>query len=414
MKKNFLGKLILLLFLSLPVFLAGCAKGDKTNAGAGDKVYTCPMHPSVISDRPGTCPICGMELVPQGVSHELVIDSSLAAILKPVNERVLANLQTITAQTGTRILSVPVQGVVSFDTRRQTVVASRVSGRIEKMYVKYNYQPVQKGQLLFEIYSPDLAAAQRDLLFVSRRDDDPSLLQKAKERLQLMGMSPAQISQVLRTGQPVYRVPVYSNANGYIVAQDALNTGMAESPEAASNGMRNTPLLIREGQYTGAGETLLTIYQSDNMNADFYLPAWLSATIQKGQKVLFSALGSKEMISKNISLIEPAQRADNPFAIGRVYLGNSDLQPGQLLKGYIAIVRSGAQWLPEKAVLSLGETSVVFREEGPHRFVAHRVVTGIAADGLVEIKSDITGWQIAENASFLIDSESFIKTANKQ
>lgn len=413
MNRNFLGKLLLFFCLSLPLFLMSCVKGNKSGTEAAEKVYTCPMHPSVISDRPGACPVCGMELVPQGVSHELVIDSSLAAILKPVNERVLANLQTITAQTGTRILSVPVQGVVSFDVRRQATIASRVAGRIEKMYVKYNYQPVQKGQLLFEIYSPDLAAAQRDLLFVARRDDDPSLLQKAKQRLLLLGMSQAQISQVLRSGQPLYRVPVYSNASGYIVAQNAAGD-MGASPEAVSEAMRNTPLLIREGQYTGSGETLLTIYQSDNLNADFYLPVWLTAAVQKGQKVLFSALGSTEMMSKTISLIEPAQRADHPFAIGRVYLGNSDLQPGQLLKGYIAIVRSGAQWLPEKAVLSLGETSVVFREEGPHRFVAHRVVTGIAADGLVEIKSDITGWQVAENASFLIDSESFIKTANKQ
>lgn len=412
MKKNFLSRLFLLLMLVSPLLFTACGKEQsKDHQEAKAAVYTCPMHPTVISDRPGTCPICGMELVPQGQSHELIIDSSLAPLLKPVNQRVLANIRTITAQTGTRILSIPVQGVVSFDTRRQASVASRVAGRIERMYVKYNYQPVAKGQLLFEIYAPDLAAAQRDLLYISRRDDNPALLQKAKERLQLLGMSAAQINQVLRSGQVIYRVPVYSPVSGYIVAQNTGTTGMAESPEAASEAMRNTPLLIREGQYAGAGETLLNIYQSDNLNADFYLPAWLSPAIQKGQKVLFQALESEAMHSKSIGLIEPAQRADNPFSISRIYLGQANFQPGQLLKGYIALVRNGAQWLPEEAVLSLGNQSVVFKQEAGNRFSAHEVRTGLHADGLVEITSDITGWQIAENASFLVDSESFIKTA---
>jgi len=416
MKKNFLNSLLLLtLFLAIPSFFAACGKKKIASVHeASATVYTCPMHPTVTSDRPGTCPVCGMELVPQGQSHELIIDSSLAPLLKPVNQRVLANVPAITAQTGTRILSIPVQGVVSFDTRRQASVASRVAGRIERMYVKYNYQPVQKGQLLFEIYSPALAAAQRDLLYISRRDNDPSLLQKAKERLQLMGMSAQQINQVLRSGQVIYRVPVYSPASGYIVAQNVGITDLSESPEAASQAMANTPLLVREGQYAGAGESLFHIYQSDNLNADFYLPAWLAPHIQQGQKVLFQALGSKEMTSKTMSLIEPAQRAENPFSIGRIYLGKANFQPGQLLKGYIAVVRSGAQWLPEKAVLSLGHQSVVFKQEAGNRFAAHVVQTGLHAEGMVEITSDISGWLVAENASFLVDSESFIKTAKNE
>ena len=117
------------------------------------------MHPEVILDKPGSCPICGMELVPRHTpGTETAIDSSLKHLLKPVNEQVVSNISVIKPQGGTKIFSLQVQGIITYDTREQTSISSRVSGRIERLLIKYNYQPIKKGQLIMEIYSPDLAA----------------------------------------------------------------------------------------------------------------------------------------------------------------------------------------------------------------------------------------------------------------
>ena len=137
------------------LFLVFSCKEKKDNNAASvththneETKYTCPMHPQIIRDKPGTCPICGMDLVPMNSSHELTVDSSLLPLLKPVNEQVVSTMPTITAESGTRIHSVPVQGIITYDTRKQVSISSRVAGRIERMYIKYNYQPVSKGQLI--------------------------------------------------------------------------------------------------------------------------------------------------------------------------------------------------------------------------------------------------------------------------
>jgi len=134
-----------------------------------------------------------------------------------VNEQVVSGISTITPDSGRQAFSVPVQGIVTYDIRHQESISSRVAGRIEKMYIRYNYQPVRKGQLIMEIYSPDLAAAQRELIYISSSDDNALLLQRATQRLNLLGMQAAQINQVIKTGKPLYRVPVYSSVDGYIV-----------------------------------------------------------------------------------------------------------------------------------------------------------------------------------------------------
>lgn len=374
--------------------------------------------------------------------HELNIDSSLLPLLKPVNEQVVSTMPAIKVESGTRIFSVPMQGIVGFDRRKQVSISSRVAGRIERMNIKYNYQPVSKGQLIMEIYSPDLAAAQQELIYISRNDDDESLLQKAKQRLSLLGMQPAQIAQVIRSGKPLYRVPVFSSVSGYIVERNvANNTSAAPMPtlqQSGSEGMNGmggssqgsntssqtqainqteieqTPVLVREGQYLAAGETIFTIYQSDNMVAEFSFIPSLASEIKKGQKLVFHTVSNPDKVmTGTIGLIEPTQRNGESFNVARVYLSNTDLQPGQLLTANIPVVKTNAWWLPEKAVLRLGNQSVVFKKD-QSVFIPESIKTGSTINGMVEILQDITEWQVAQNASYLVDSESFIRINSNQ
>lgn len=438
MKRNYTGKLIAIVALLMLFF--SCKEKTKTTTVVTTHQhneaakYTCPMHPQIIKDEPGKCPICGMDLVPVSSSNELSVDTSLLPLLKPVNEQVISTIPTIRAEDATRILSVQVQGIVSYDTRKQVSLSNRVAGRIERMYIKYNYQTVSKGQLIMEIYSPDLAAAQRELIYISRNDNNPSLLQKARQRLSLLGMQPAQISQVERTGKVLYRVPVYSSVSGYIIEKSLLanqaNTTAAMPPSntSSSGGMNSmgsdnntassivqqptfntSPVLVREGQYVGAGETIFTVYQANNMIAEFSFAPALASEIKRGQRLVFHTVANPQDVrAGTIGLIEPVQKNGQSFTIARVYLSNSDLHAGQLLSANIPVVKKGAYWLPEAAVLMLGKKAVVFKKEDKV-FVPKEVQAGIRTQGLVQIQNDISDWQVAKNASFLVDSESFIK-----
>ncbi|HET9431897.1 MAG TPA: efflux RND transporter periplasmic adaptor subunit [Chitinophagaceae bacterium] len=425
--------------ISIPVFLVLLALSCKEKTGISAinrddhkmevSKYTCPMHPQIINDKPGACPICGMDLVPLSSSHETKIDSSLLPLLKPVNQQVISAIPTIKAESGPRIHSVPVQGVISFDTRKRVNISSRVAGRIEKMNVKYNYQPITRGALIMEIYSPDLAAAQRELIYLSR-SNDPAMLEKARQRLILLGMQPAQINQVIRKGQPIYRVPVYSSVSGFIVEKNINASGsvsgsrisstssvdgmggMASQEQPASQQqpvISNTPVLIREGQSVSAGESLFTVYQSENMLAEFSVPPALATNVNRGQKLIFHPISDPGNIKTgSIGLVEPTRRNGENFLLVRVYLSNTDLQPGQLISANIPIIERQGYWLPDNAVLQLGRRSVVFKKE-QDVFIPKEVNTGIRINGMVQVLDTIANWSIAKNANFLVDSESFIR-----
>ncbi|RPD43508.1 efflux RND transporter periplasmic adaptor subunit [Paracnuella aquatica] len=438
MKKNFIASLGLLV-LAGSLVLAGCdnlegQKNDTAHKHEQVQQYTCPMHPQVVKDSPGKCPLCGMDLVPkQNSSHGAAIDSSLLHLLKPVNEQVVAATPIIQPESGTRIHSVEVQGAITYDTRRNSSIASRVNGRIERLLVKYNYQSVSKGQLIMEVYSPDLAAAQRELVFISQRAGSPDLLEKAKQRLLLLGMQPGQIQQVLKTGKILYRVPVYSPVSGYILERTAAAVPVPSTPAAAvsaggdgmggmsaggstssgtsastSNSVQATPVLLREGQYVNAGQSLFNVYSNTALVAEFSFNPALAAQIKRGQKLVFRKTANPEDVyTGKIGLVQPTFREGNNFTLARVYLNDARFQVGQLLTANIPIVNRG-WWLPQSAVLQVGSQSVVFKKEGDV-FVPRTVQTGLAVQGMVQIEDSVGGWNIAKSAAYLVDSESFIK-----
>ena len=408
MRKNYIAKIIPMAALTL-VLLQACKPGKKdAHAGHTDN----------------------------GGHKDMVIDTHITRLTQPVNSHVISELPSIQAEQGTRIVNMEVNGVVGYDTRRQTSIASRAGGRIERLLIKYNYQPVKKGQLVLEIYSPDLAAAQRELLMVAK--DDVDMLQRAKQRLSLLGMQPAQITELIQTGKVLYRVPVYSNSSGYILETTATaSTGSpapASAPAAASGGDGmsgmggnsasvtsrpasatpvNSPVMIREGQYVSAGQSLFTIYQATDLIAEFSFPQQLAPALRKGQRILYHATGNKnEMLSGIVGLIEPVFRNGQNFMTGRVYGGRNDLQVGQLLTGYFPVIFTEGWWLPKQAVWHSGNKSIVFKKEGT---VYHPVEVniGVEAGNMIQVRTDLSQWQIAVNAAYLVDSESFIRTTQK-
>src|SRR5688572_26203982 len=142
MKKNWKNS-IHCIFFSFLLF-ASCSNKDGDHAE--HDVYTCPMHPTVISDKQGTCPVCGMDLVRKArPGEELEITKDLANVIKAPNQSVVSSVKTTKPVYKSVPLSVEAVGIVTYDTRRINTISARVSGRLEKIYLKYELQPARKG-----------------------------------------------------------------------------------------------------------------------------------------------------------------------------------------------------------------------------------------------------------------------------
>ncbi|MGJ1286083.1 efflux RND transporter periplasmic adaptor subunit [Sphingobacterium spiritivorum] len=368
---------------------------------------------------------------------KITIDSSLSTLLQPSNKQVVGNMAVVKASYQSKIMLAEVQGIVNYDNRAETGVASRVGGRLEKINVKYNYQPVRKGQLLFEIYAPDLAAAQQELLYLAQSGEEP-LLSQARQRLMLLGMTAEDIQKVLQIKKVNYRIPVYSPADGFILEKSVANAistpapaamasvgggdgmaGMNGSNETATTAapatsMQNTSVMLREGQYVSAGQSLFTIYKSDQLLAEFALKPALAAYVNKGTKLGFYKTTDKEgtFQTSTIGLIQPMIKSGENFTLARVYLTKGRFKAGEILTAKIPVYIKGSYWLPASAILSAGAQRIVFKKEN-NVFNPVNVETGLRIDGMVQINQDISPWEFAKDAAYLVDSESFIKAGNE-
>jgi multidrug efflux pump subunit AcrA (membrane-fusion protein) len=371
---------------------------------------------------------------------KLEIDSSLRALVQPTNQRVVANASVVQASYEPKLLMAEATGVVNYDSRNETTVASRVAGRLEKLYIKYNYQPVKKGQLIMEVYAPSLAAAQQELIYLSQLKSDQHLLEKAKQRLLLLGMSAQSVQQVLRTQKVNHRIPVYSPTDGYILEKSLANnatmspaaavstaggggamSGMSSmgagnapaSAQTAAPQVENSAVLLREGQYVNADQALFTIYKSDQLLAEFALTPELAPYVKKGSKLAFYKTSNKahSFQTAKVGLVQPLIKNGESFTSVRIYMGASKLKAGELLTAKIPLWVKRSFWLPKSAVLSMGAKKIVFKQEGSV-FVPKNITVGLEIDDMVQIKEDVSGFKFAKNAAYLVDSESFIKTNN--
>ncbi|MBN8864692.1 MAG: efflux RND transporter periplasmic adaptor subunit, partial [Sphingobacteriales bacterium] len=162
-------------------------KMEHTEDEAADVVYTCPMHPEIIRNKPGACPICGMALVKKETGNQKLGDAELAYLLKPANEFVLSSIPVTSIEKRGEQIEIEALGNITYDTRQAGSISARVSGRIEKLYVRYRYQRVTKGQHILDIYSPELLTAQQNLLFLLKNDAaNITFIEAAKEKLLLL------------------------------------------------------------------------------------------------------------------------------------------------------------------------------------------------------------------------------------
>ena len=457
-KKTAIPLLVLLLLLALAAgyFLgAGRHAGTEVTAPEGEKVaaekaqYTCGMHPFIIKDEPGLCPICGMKLTPlkpgTGGQQATAVPagerkikywqapmdptyirnepgkSPMGMDLVPVYEDETATggivIDPVTAQN-MGIRTAPVErrdlsrtlrtvGLVTYEESRQYSINSKIDGWIEKLHVNQTGQMVRKGQPLLEIYSPELVAAQQEYLlaldsgrrlaespFPEIADGARRLLDASRTRLSYWDISEKQIRELEQTRQLRKTLTLYSPYGGIVTEKKTF-----------------------EGMRVMTGEELLQISDISSVwvNADIY--EFEVPWVKVGQlaQVELPFVPGRVFVGK-VSFVYPYLEPKTRTAQLRIVLAN----PGFELKpDMYANVRietepvANVLAIPDHAVLNSGKGQTVFVSLGEGRFEPRAVQTGVTNDeGYIQILSGLSeGEQVVTSAQFMLDSESKLREA---
>jgi multidrug efflux pump subunit AcrA (membrane-fusion protein) len=367
--------------------------------------------------------------------EEVEITQDLTRLLKSPNESIVASVKTIKGEFKSMPINIEAQGIVTYDTRTIFSIPSRIGGRLEKVYLKYPFQPVKRGQKVAEIYSPELLTAQRELLFLIENDSqNESLIIGAKERLKLLGASGAQINALIQRKETQNTFAIYSPGDGYVVSEtqqvpvapvssasssvggmsDGMNaaSGNSSNPNPTATATSTSGGLIREGSYVTAGQTLFSIVNTSALRVELNIPSSMTHKIKKGTEVMLDFGDGNEHVAL-VDFVQPFFNQDQEFLTIRVNTKNSNqLHIGHLVKARLSGSSIEALWVPNEAVLDLGVDKVVFIKE-KEVFKPRKVEVGARVGDAIEIRHGLSSSdEIASKAQYLVDSESFIKTQN--
>jgi len=415
--------------------------------------YTCAMHPFVLSDKPGDCPICGMALTPVrsdsgqstgtgGEKKEKKIKywvapmdpnyrsdkpgkSPMGMDLVPVYEdgggeegtiRVDPNtvqsigVRTAAVTTGELKKTIRTVGKVAYDESRITSVNSKVTGWIEKLHVDTTGQEVRKGQPLIDIYSPDLVSAQQEYLIarghLEKVKDSPfpdvvksarELLASARKRLDYWDIDDAQVGKLERTGEVRKTLTLYSPFHGVVVSK-----------------------AVFDGTRVMTGMELFRIADISRIwvQADVYeyeLP-WVKQGVPA--TVTLDYLPGKKFHG-TVTYVYPYLEGKTRTATARIELVNPGIQLKPEMYAHVELaprVAGKTVLIPSDAVIRSGVRNVVFIDKGEGRFQPREVSLGLEGEeGTVQVLSGLSGGErIVVSAQFLLDSESSLKEALKK
>ena len=374
-----------------------------------DDVYTCSMHPQITSDHPGNCPICGMDLVKKSSLGNHGVDTSLGGLLLSPNTFVIGDYPTVSPIDTTFQTTLSLPGEVAYNPNTSVNIAAKVGGRIEKLYVNYLYQPIQKGQKLFDLYSPELLTEQQNYLYLLQNDaGNTSLIKAAAQKLLLYGMTEAQVQQLAKTQKTNPVISIYSPATGAVQNKTASPT--PKQPGMAMNTPSSQELGIKTGMYVTKGETVFRLLSTNRVWAIFYLLDKDLATVKEGLDIgISSESNPKEFIKAKTGFIETQITDANKSIVMRVEITNTQNWPiGLRLTGTLKSQAVKGMWLPKEAVINLGSQSAILVAEN-NGFKVTYVKTGIITDNYIQLLNlPDPHIKMAQNAQYLFDSESFI------
>ena len=442
---------VLLLTLAVPaVFLATGCGGSKPPASAGATTYICPMHPEVVKDGKGSCPICGMDLVPKedaaaapAAAHETWVCPMHPEIVKaekgscPIcgmdlvkreegasgggagdagvpgfatvtidaRKRQLLSLRTAKVERGTFGTGIRTVGRVAYDERRVHHVHTRFEAYVEHVAADFTGKYVRKGDVLAHVYSPELFATQQELLLALRavralgpsadataREGAERLLEATRQRLRLWEVAEKDIAALEARGEPLRSFPIYAPISGYVTARTAFH------------GMKVMP-----------ADTLFDIVDLSSVwvLADVYESELPRVKVGQTGRMTLAYRPGQSWTGK-VTYIYPSLDEKTRTAKVRLEFANprEELKPEMFADVVLESAPRTALRVPDDAVLDSGTRKVVFVAKGEGVLEPREVTVGEQGGGSWEILSGLEeGEEIALGASFLVDSESRLASA---
>ncbi len=357
-----------------------------------ETIWTCSMHPQIRMDHPGKCPICGMDLIPLG--ELTVIDTAVSPDEIQMTEAAvkIADVQTIVVKKAYPDKEVYLLGKVKPDERNIAELTARFGGRIEKLFVNFTGQKVDKGEKLATIYSPALVTAQRELLeAMSYKESNPEFYKAARNKLKLWDLTDKQIDAIEQDGKTSSYFNVLSPIEGTVTRRD-----------------------VAVGDYVKEGNPLFQVIDLSKVWVMFEAYESDLPWIKMGDPVNFTVKSIPgENFRGKISFIDPVIDPKTRIANVRVEVQNKKdlLKPGLFANGIVTSSISGNKkdlMIPKTAVLWTGKRAVVYVKVPDHEqptFLYREITLGpdagdfyVVADGLQE------GEEIAVNGVFKIDA----------
>ena len=380
----------ILALLSIILLVAtGCKTKNKTVKNS-DIYYTCSMHPQVVSEEPGKCPICAMDLIP-------VTRNKTGAVqeVELSNEQIqLANITFDTLSAGALNNETILTGTINFNEKNIETIPSRVMGRIERLYYRNVGDYVSKGSKIYELYSEELNSAKQEYLLMLQKRQSlgntvinfDQLIEGAKNKLLLWGMTKGQINDLKRSGKAPLTTSFFSNASGFITSLDAV-----------------------EGAYVMEGESLFRLANTSTVWAEAQVyTSQLSQLSKTGNvTVRLPDLGNKEVNGK-IEFANPEINPQTRLNLLRVAIPNpgNQLKPGMSAYVIVKGQQSGSINLPIDAVIRSENMATVWLKSGPNKFRYQMVKTGLESNNRIEITYGLkSGDTVVISGAYLLNSE---------
>ena len=359
-----------------------------------DVYYTCSMHPQVMKDKPGNCPICGMKLI------QVTKSSAVEAEGVQLSEQQiqLGNILTDTIRSGLIGEQMVLTATLNVDQSKINAVSARVTGRIERLYFKNLGDYVSKGDKLFDIYSEELNNAKQEYILALEKQrtldnsivDFTAVIQSAKNKLLLWGLSESQIKEIGRRKTSATNTTFYSPVSGYITTTD-----------------------LRDGEYAMEGGTIVRIADLSTLWAEAQVYTSQLSQIDNNAiaEVQFPDLPGTQANGR-IEFMNPEINPQTRITLLRVNVSNprNQLKPG--MPAYVTI--KGKQintlTLPSDAVLRIRKEASVWVQTGNRSFKSRMVEIGMEDGDRVEIKSGLLpGDIVVISGAYLLNSEYIFK-----
>lgn len=390
-------KIVLILILITATGLLVVNRGqDSISNDELQPLYTCSMHPQVISDKPGNCPICGMVLVPIHPPQKQTSISSSTISIDPITQQNMG-IRTTTIIEGALKKSLRTVAIANYDETSVMEVTPKFLGWVERLYVNFTGQLVNEGDLLCAIYSPEVYSAQKELL-IAMKSDDECLQQSATSKLKNFDVTPSQIDQIRSHGVRK-TIDLVSPMSGYVISKNVLQGQMIEA---------STPL------YRIAN--LSTIW----LQAQIYEQDLPFVHLNQDAIITFPYLSNQNFSNAKflgkINYIYPDVDRLTRTVNVRIELPNPHLQ---LKPGMYATVElestllDKAILIPSSSILRSGKQNIIFIALENGHFEPRKISIGArAANDMYQVlEGAYAGEQVVTSGQFMLDSESQLQEA---